>query len=89
MPTALKPPCLGEHLRLLATVSTPLSLLLNFILYLLIRFKTTKELRAYSRVLLCNCLADSAFTVVSFLMQMVSGESMTTTTDNTHFIGQV
>lgn len=67
-----KPPCLGSYFAIVEASSFAWALLLNATLAVLIVKKTSSELRAYSRVLLCNCVVDSVFTTVSFLVEPVS-----------------
>lgn len=66
-----KPPCLSEGYRTASYVSTSLGLFLNALAIVLIVFRTTKELRVYSRVLLGNCVVDVLFIVVTFVVDLV------------------
>lgn len=68
----MKPSCLGETFRLAEYGLATLSLLLNATLFLLILLKTNRELKVYSRVLLCNCVTETLFTLFSVLVEYVS-----------------
>lgn len=68
---SVKRSCLSALFRTSESVAAALSLLLNFSLALLIKYRTTRELRTYSRVLLCNCVVDSLFAATSYLIEMV------------------
>ncbi|KAH7720922.1 hypothetical protein AAVH_11560 [Aphelenchoides avenae] len=66
----VKPPCLSEGYRTTSYLSTSLGLFLNALAIVLILFRTTKELRVYSRVLLGNCVVDVLFIVVTFVVDL-------------------
>lgn len=66
-----KPNCLGSYFAIAEASSFVWALLLNATLAVLIIRKTSNELRAYSRVMLCNCVVDTVFTTVSFLVEPV------------------
>lgn len=70
-----KPACLSASFRILETVAAVSGLLMNVTLALLIRYRTNKELKTYSRVLLCSCLVDSLFAVNTYFIEMVGSWS--------------
>ena len=53
-------------------VVTVLSFCANFILLMMIFFKTTVELKPYSRILLQTCILDLFYATCTFLVKMVS-----------------
>ncbi|KAH7715818.1 hypothetical protein AAVH_16791 [Aphelenchoides avenae] len=63
-------PCLGGSFRVVETTAASLSLLLNTLLCTIILLNRSKELRAYSRVLLCNAFVDTFFTLSSFIVEI-------------------
>lgn len=55
-------------------VTTSFGIVLNVALASLIVARTAERLRAYSRVLLCNCVVDCLFATVSLICGMVCNE---------------
>ncbi|KAH7680029.1 hypothetical protein AAVH_41600 [Aphelenchoides avenae] len=66
----MTPPCLEASLRITETIAAVAGLSLNAILGLLICFRSNQTLRAYSRVLACNCVVDLAFSIIGYAIEM-------------------
>lgn len=64
-------PCLGDEFRAAEQIAAALSLSSNLVLVLLILLKSTRELRVYSRMLLCNVFIELMFTASSFIVELV------------------
>lgn len=69
----MKPPCTSPLYRVNECLTTTLGLTLNAILILLIVFRTPKELRVYSRVLLCGCCFEILFALNCWFIDEVCG----------------
>lgn len=63
--------CVPAVLRTIETLAAVFSVSLNALLvYVVLRCKTV-DLRAYSKLILCNCAADTLFTVASYVSEIV------------------
>lgn len=69
--SAMTPSTLFSILRVLEAVAAVSGLVLNVTLAFLICFRGNPTLKAYSRVLVCNCIVDMAFSVVGYVVEMV------------------
>lgn len=63
--------CASNALRVSETVAAVCSFSFNLLLVLVIFKCKTKELRVYSRLILCNCAVDSVFAIASFVVEPV------------------
>lgn len=70
-----KPSCLPAGLHTFDSIASALGLILNATLAWLIMFRTEKELQSYRRVLICSCCVDSAFSLMSYVFEVVSGRT--------------
>lgn len=73
----MKPPCAFAFFRFHEDLTSGISISLNTMLFALILTRTTKEMRAFSMVMLYNCGLDFSFTIVTHLIDMV-GNNQTT-----------
>lgn len=65
-------PCLSSLMGSFEYVSVTFGMALNALLVYLVLYKTNRELRVYSKALLCNCVTDVSFAVVCLLVDFVS-----------------
>lgn len=63
--------CAIDVHRISECCAAAVSYVANFVLILLILFRTSKELHVYGRVLLVNCIVDVVFTTTSFVIEAV------------------
>lgn len=68
----LKPRCLPPEYRWNEYFAAMGSYLLNITLILLIVYRSNKEIRVYSRVLLASCVFDLFFATACFVVELVS-----------------
>ncbi|KAH7711708.1 7TM GPCR protein, partial [Aphelenchoides avenae] len=61
-------PCLPPLMGSFEYVSVTFGVVLNALLVYLVVYKTNRELRVYSKALLCNCVTDVSFAVVCLLV---------------------
>lgn len=71
---AMKPPCVHPFYRRNALIVAMLSFVANGTLATLVLFRTSPELRKYSRVLLCSCTVEIVFAATCLLVDAVSAE---------------
>jgi hypothetical protein len=67
----MTPDCGTDVHRISECCAATVSYVANFLLMMLIVFRTPKELRVYGRVLLANCVVDLTFTTASFVIEAV------------------
>lgn len=68
-------PCLSSALHGYEATTTMFAVLANAALAYFVIFRTEKKLQAYSRVLLCGCLVDFAYTLSSYIFEIVSSSN--------------
>ncbi|KAH7716713.1 7TM GPCR protein [Aphelenchoides avenae] len=61
--------CASQALRISETVAAACSFALNLLLVVVVLRCRTKELRVYSRLILCNCAVDTMFAVASYVIE--------------------
>lgn len=64
--------CLPYGIRVVETIAALSGLVLNMVLVLLIFSRSGKDLRAYNRVLACNCVVDITFCILGYAFEMAS-----------------
>ncbi|KAH7696210.1 hypothetical protein AAVH_36722, partial [Aphelenchoides avenae] len=63
-----KPPCIHPYYRVNAWAVGTLSFLFNGTLAMLVLFRTSSEIKRYSRVMLCSCLTEIVYAATCLLV---------------------
>lgn len=63
--------CVPAVVRTVETLAAVSSVSLNALLVYVVLRCNTNDLRAYSKLILCNCAADTLFTVASYVSEIV------------------